>query len=100
MESQFTVSANHPCLEGHFPDNPIVPGVVILDEIIQTIKSHWPEKVVSSISAVKFIKPLRAEQKVKLTINANDHTTMKFICVHSGEVYVTGQCKVCDKEVT
>jgi len=100
LESQFTVSEGHPCLIGHFPDNPLVPGVVILDEIIQAIKNNWPGIIVSNISTVKFIKPLRAGQTVKITISENDMTTLKFTCMHRGEVFVTGKCKVSDKDVT
>ncbi len=56
---QFTVPTDHPCLPGHFPGRPLVPGVVILDRVIEAIEAagaprdaawHWPR--------LKFLQPL------------------------------------------
>lgn len=91
---------DHPSLVGHFPGNPIVPGVVILDKIIQTIMNNLPGKVVSSISFVKFIKPLLAEQKVTLNITEKDSATVKFVCEYNGNILVSGQCKLTNKDTT
>ena len=97
MERQFTVPNTHPSLAGHFPGNPIVPGVVILDEIFQAIESNWRNKQVVKISFVKFIRPLQAEQKVNLVIEENDLFTVKFNCSKDDEILVSGQCKISDK---
>jgi 3-hydroxyacyl-[acyl-carrier-protein] dehydratase len=37
FEGRRTISADHPSLPGHFPGTPIVPGVVILDEILAAL---------------------------------------------------------------
>jgi 3-hydroxyacyl-[acyl-carrier-protein] dehydratase len=34
FEVRRAISADHPSLPGHFPDAPLVPGVVILDEVL------------------------------------------------------------------
>ena len=31
------IHANHPTLPGHFPGAPLVPGVVILDEVLAAL---------------------------------------------------------------
>ena len=54
----FVVAHDHPCLPGHFPGRPVVPGVVILDHVLAAIERahgpcaalHWPQ--------VKFVRPL------------------------------------------
>ena len=39
----FTIPADHPALPGHFPGQPIVPGVVVLDRVVEVIEAgHGP----------------------------------------------------------
>ncbi len=50
----FTVMADHPCLPGHFPDRPIVPGVVLLDMIFAELGL-----APTALAAVRFMRPVR-----------------------------------------
>lgn len=45
----FFVPAAHPCLNGHFPGNPIVPGVVILGEVLAGL----PQKTLTRSVLIK-----------------------------------------------
>lgn len=38
-ETTIVIPADHPAFAGHFPGNPIVPGVVLLDEALFAIAS-------------------------------------------------------------
>lgn len=98
MDSQFVIPASHPSLEGHFPGNPVVPGVVILDKILQEIDAAWPGQGVTGFSFVKFINPIRAEIKIQISIIEKDREKLKFECKHGEEIMVSGQCKIADKE--
>ena len=53
------IASDHPALAGHFPNNPIVPGVIILDEVIQALRLQlaMPVRIIK-ISAAKFMAPL------------------------------------------
>lgn len=54
------VTANEPQFMGHFPDNPVMPGVLIIEALAQ----------VSAILAAKFLNIKQEEQQVFLmTIN-------------------------------
>lgn len=55
---RFTVSADHPSLAGHFPGNPIVPGVVILDRALQAAGLQD----VGELRQVKFHSPLKPDE--------------------------------------
>ncbi len=60
------IPANHPALAGHFPDNPLVPGVVMLDFVLQKARKKGLE--VTGISRTKFIAPLRADTPFEIEI--------------------------------
>ena len=61
------IPASHPALAGHFPGNPIVPGVVLLDRIAAALERAEGGHL-ASIGAVKFMAPLRPEQEAELRI--------------------------------
>ena len=50
----FVIAPGHPCLEGHFPGRPIVPGVILLDRIAALLGV-----VPSGFAAVRFSHPVR-----------------------------------------
>ena len=55
-------------LSGHFPGNPIVPGVVILGEILESIGQSLGEQlVIIHVPVVKFHSPLRPNEILDLT---------------------------------
>jgi 3-hydroxymyristoyl/3-hydroxydecanoyl-(acyl carrier protein) dehydratase len=91
MDMTFTISSTHPSLEGHFPGNPVVPGVVILDEVINIIKSIKPGFTITAIPTVKFIQPLLAEQTVNVEVNEKNETAISFSCSHNDKKLVAGQ---------
>ena len=40
---RFTIDPDHPCLPGHFPGRPVVPGVVVLDRVVEALEAtHGP----------------------------------------------------------
>ena len=41
FERTLTISKDHPALSGHFPGHPVVPGVLVLDEVIETLKERY-----------------------------------------------------------
>lgn len=91
MEHSFTIQKTHASLKGHFPNNPVIPGVIILDEIINIIKTIKPEFTVNSIPMVKFIHPILPEQKIIVEIIEKAETTISFNCLHNNTKLVTGQ---------
>ena len=71
------VTANEPFFEGHFPDNPIVPGVVIVEAMAQTAGVVVSENLINkndqsvlfmSINKAKFRKPVLPNYKIKFYV--------------------------------
>ncbi|MBC7990069.1 MAG: hypothetical protein H7Y19_10875 [Luteimonas sp.] len=55
---QFSIPADHPSLPGHFPGRPIVPGVVLLDRVLEAIESRHGPLGALRLPQVKFVQPL------------------------------------------
>ncbi|NOT11838.1 MAG: hydroxymyristoyl-ACP dehydratase [Methylococcaceae bacterium] len=87
---RFCIDSTHPSLAGHFPGNPIVPGVVILDHV-RTVLMEWrPWCAIRSLSQAKFLKPLLPGTvfTVKLIQTSSSH--IKFECDSADEKLVVG----------
>lgn len=68
MLHTLNISADHPALPGHFPGNPIVPGVVILQQVIEAAVREGYR--VSGIANAKFTAPLRPDERCEIVFEA------------------------------
>ena len=66
--TEFTISADHPCLPGHFPGQPIVPGVVVLDRVLAAIEAQHGALGALRMPQVKFLQPLLPEQTARIEL--------------------------------
>ena len=70
IEKSLTIDSSHPSLAGHFPGNPIVPGVVLLGEVLDLIgESLGQSFMLSQVPSVKFHSPLRPNEPLQLTFD-------------------------------
>lgn len=78
--SSASVAPDHPCLAGHFPGNPIVPGVVVL-ELVAVAAREWqgPQSWIRKFSNVKFVSVLLPGEIVDISLQDN-HSQMRFRC--------------------
>lgn len=76
-ETRGRIAADHPALPGHFPGDPIVPGVVLLDEVLRAAGQSRAE-----LPWVKFHVPLRPGEEFVIRIEAQKFT------VHRGETLI------------
>ncbi len=78
--SSVRVAPDHPCLAGHFPGNPIVPGVVLLDLIAAALREHQgPQAWISKFGNVKFVSLLRPGEEMEILLQG-DGPQMRFRC--------------------
>jgi len=98
FEVQRRIGAEHPSLPGHFPDAPIVPGVVILDEVFAALAEWRDNSQVAAVRGVKFLVPLKPEQlfAVRLSANAKAGDAVDFCCRVEERVIVEGRLQLRD----
>jgi 3-hydroxyacyl-[acyl-carrier-protein] dehydratase len=83
------VAATHPALPGHFPGDPIVPGVVLLDRIAAALERAGDLRL-ARIGAVKFLAPLRPDERAELYIE-RDGMRVRFRIDRGDTPIVRGQ---------
>jgi acyl-CoA synthetase (AMP-forming)/AMP-acid ligase II len=64
-DHHFRIAASHPALPGHFPGRPIVPGVLILDQVIASLRERTGRDV-ARLPRVKFVSPLLPEEAARV----------------------------------
>ena len=97
FEVSRAIGADHPSLPGHFPGTPIVPGVVILDEIVAALTEWRKDSHLTVIRIAKFLVPLRPEQPFTICLSASHdvESVVDFCCRVEDRVIVEGRLEVC-----
>jgi 3-hydroxyacyl-[acyl-carrier-protein] dehydratase len=79
LSREFTVPFDHPVLRGHFPGNPIVPGVMLMawcEQLameladVPILIKEWPQ--------VKFLHPLKPDQTCVVTLKRQSANQASF----------------------
>jgi len=65
----FVVDPSHPCLPGHFPGSPLVPGVVVLDHVLAAVEARHGPLGALRLPQVKFVAPLRPGQAARVELD-------------------------------
>ncbi len=77
---RFIVPADHPALPGHFPDRPVVPGVVLLDHAVDAVLAALPGRTAAGLPAVKFTRPVQPGECVEIFTGAAERDRVAFAC--------------------
>jgi 3-hydroxyacyl-[acyl-carrier-protein] dehydratase len=69
IEKRATIAADHPALAGHFPGNPVVPGVLLLDQVLKAAGA-------TNVPSAKFHAPLRPGEEFLIRVE-NDRFSVR-----------------------
>jgi 3-hydroxymyristoyl/3-hydroxydecanoyl-(acyl carrier protein) dehydratase len=75
-------SADHPTATGHFPGNPIIPGALLLDEVLLAI-AEGEDRTLGTyvVRAAKFLQPVRPGDRVLVRWEAQPAGETRFECL-------------------
>lgn len=77
--THWTVPADHPAFAGHFPGNPILPGVVLLDTVMRVVTAATglaPD--VCDIGSVKFRGTAKPGDELAIQHTVSDSGAIRF----------------------
>ncbi|MDQ6735655.1 MAG: 3-hydroxylacyl-ACP dehydratase [Nitrospirota bacterium] len=86
-----TIGADHPSLMGHFPGHPVVPGVVMLGEVMNAIREMTKERIeFVDMPAAKFMSPLNPGEPLIIRLEQQDDGTTEFTCTTVSRLIASG----------
>lgn len=83
-ETTLVIAADHPAFAGHFPGSPILPGVVLLDAMVQALAAHAaaaPDGDAGNfckISSAKFLSPVRPGETLSISYSTSASGSTRF----------------------
>ncbi len=85
------IGANHPALPGHFPGQPLVPGVILLEQVALALRA-WRGQRLSQVFEAKFVAPLRPNETalLRLSETAANGTRIRFEIERDGILLARG----------
>jgi 3-hydroxyacyl-[acyl-carrier-protein] dehydratase len=87
------VPPQHPAFDGHFPGAPLLPGVVLLDEMLRAVAEARPGRGATAgwtIATAKFLQPVRPGDALTLEHEALTNGAIRFAIRSAGRAVATG----------
>lgn len=91
FESTWVVPNDHPAFAGHFPGQPIVPGVVLLDHAI-ALAGQWLQRPAGGwrVDNAKFLKPVGPGASLAFRFNRKPSGAVAFVVTHGERDVASG----------
>ncbi|MCY7355811.1 MAG: hypothetical protein LH470_12215 [Lysobacter sp.] len=90
MTTEFRIAHDHPCLPGHFPGRPLVPGVVLLERVLEAIEMAHGPLTALTLPQVKFMQPLRPGESARIELDG-DVPRWRFRVLRGPDLLASGE---------
>ncbi len=92
VEIDTCIAPDHPALAGHFPGNPVIPGAVLLDELVEAVSGQlgWARGPLTVVAA-KFLRPVRPGERLHLRLTPAGSEVIRFDCQVDGQSAISGR---------
>ena len=85
------LAEDHPTAAGHFPGNPIIPGALLLAEVLRCIEQAEGARYSScNVKTAKFLHPARPGDTVAIEYVRSALGTIEFQCSVAGTKVLAG----------
>ena len=94
LSSVLYVEPAHPALPGHFPGTPVVPGVVLLTQVITELSRQKPGLTVCGIIKLKFLRMLLPGQLFSVEFGEVENAALRFRCLQDQSLLAEGRLAI------
>lgn len=95
VEIEAVIDPAHPALPGHFPGNPVVPAVVLLERVAAAIEqAYGPQARLARLPAVKFLAPLAPGEPFRIVLERPRAGPIRFTLVRDGKAFAVGSAEI------
>jgi 3-hydroxymyristoyl/3-hydroxydecanoyl-(acyl carrier protein) dehydratase len=97
-DPDLVIAPDHPALPGHFPGNPLVPGVLILGHVLAALERRTGPVRLSGIPQAKFLAPLAPGEPCTITFPGLGPGETRFECRSRERVIARGSLRFLSDE--
>jgi 3-hydroxyacyl-[acyl-carrier-protein] dehydratase len=89
---EYAFAPDHPAAQGHFPGNPIIPGAVLLSEVLLAIEADLGRRLQSCrVRSVKFLRPVRPGDRIYIEYSGRGEPGLRITCSAGGRPVLAGE---------
>lgn len=91
LTSVFTVPVDHPVFKGHFPNEPIVPGALLLQWVVRAFEADQAQWSIRQIKSIKFLAVAKPGYQCEtLCIIDDEKGRVKLECCTANDILFKG----------
>ena len=98
MRVSDVVVASHPALAGHFPGDPIVPGVLLLARVARAAAALAGGGAPTAVPVAKFHAPLRPGERFEIELERNAGASIAFRVSRGDTVVASGTLRYAEPD--
>jgi 3-hydroxyacyl-[acyl-carrier-protein] dehydratase len=91
ISTETTIPTTSTVFEGHFPGNPLMPGVLLLETMAQT--SGWLVIAMNGYKRASFLAAVK-DAKFRTFVRPGERLTIEAKCAHEGSGYAITEAKI------
>ncbi len=91
IERIIALNEDHPSLPGHFPGHPVIPGVLLLGEVMNVIRQATGRNIeFVGMPSAKFLSPLNPGEPLTIRLDQQSDGATEFTCTTGSRLIMRG----------